>query len=478
MKKRYMFSQVNDFWFYDFHDNYGNVNENVYAFSNRSGNERAIVIYNNKYEHTSGWINHSTGKAIPTGYGDEKKIINTNLANAIGINGNKNFYYVFRDHVNNLEYIRTGSELHQNGIYVELGAFKYHLFLDFREVYDDSGDYENLKDYLNGKGVPDINHALKILKLYPIHDAMKNLFEDKILEMLKEACIISQQPEKVETNMKFIVNRFHVLLNEISHHLEDSNNLSPIIENFRKGLNALKNINYLLKNEKFRLGKKIVMDDFKKSITVSQDVNYNQNSLIYMLWLTLDYLGRIVPTDEYDKQSLELFDKFLLAEPTIEILRRLGRSDFYIGQQIDLLRILIKYYLFEIGARPIDNEEADNGKTPIVENNNLDKHERILLEKLLMDDEVKDFINANEYEGIWYYSKESLEELIDWLFTLKLLNYFGENENIFDGTTKAEDNEELKEFLEKNYLTTIKLKEISRLSEYKLKSLYWNIVNV
>jgi len=36
------------------------VDENVFAFSNRAGDERAIIIYNNAYNTTQGWIHTST----------------------------------------------------------------------------------------------------------------------------------------------------------------------------------------------------------------------------------------------------------------------------------------------------------------------------------------------------------------------------------------------------------------------------------
>lgn len=72
MKKRYMFAEVINFWFFDFIDIHGSINENVFAYTNYYGNDKAIVFYNNKYDETRGWINHSTPKIVATGYGDEK----------------------------------------------------------------------------------------------------------------------------------------------------------------------------------------------------------------------------------------------------------------------------------------------------------------------------------------------------------------------------------------------------------------------
>jgi hypothetical protein len=56
LKKRYLFSQVQDFLLYDFYSPEGYVNEDVFAFSNRSGTERALVVYHNKFATARGWI--------------------------------------------------------------------------------------------------------------------------------------------------------------------------------------------------------------------------------------------------------------------------------------------------------------------------------------------------------------------------------------------------------------------------------------
>ncbi len=43
---------------------------------------------------------------------------------------------IFRDQVTGLEYIRNNQEMCDQGLYVELDAYTYHVFLDFRQVRD------------------------------------------------------------------------------------------------------------------------------------------------------------------------------------------------------------------------------------------------------------------------------------------------------------------------------------------------------
>ncbi len=54
MKRRHLFADVKNFLLYDFFTPEGSVNENVFAYSNRAGDERALVVYNNKYESGKG----------------------------------------------------------------------------------------------------------------------------------------------------------------------------------------------------------------------------------------------------------------------------------------------------------------------------------------------------------------------------------------------------------------------------------------
>ena len=50
MKRRHLFAEVKNFLLYDFFTPEGYVNEDVFAYSNRTDDERALVIYHNKYE--------------------------------------------------------------------------------------------------------------------------------------------------------------------------------------------------------------------------------------------------------------------------------------------------------------------------------------------------------------------------------------------------------------------------------------------
>jgi len=155
LKKRYLFSDVQNFFLYDFYTADGNVNENVFAYSNRVGNERALVLYNNKYDFATGWINLSSA------YIENERLIQKSIFDGLALSANPNHFVVFKDHISGLEYLRSITDIQNEGLYFELGAFKYQVFSGFKEVlHADARPYRELANSLQGAGVLSIEEAL------------------------------------------------------------------------------------------------------------------------------------------------------------------------------------------------------------------------------------------------------------------------------------------------------------------------------
>lgn len=154
LHRRYLFADVKHFLLYDFFEPSGSVDENVFAYSNIMGStstnpgERGLIIYHNKYADTRGWIKTSTA-VIDKGSG---KLIRKSISE--GLKLPKNGYAIFKDYVTHLEYIRPNQELVEKGMYLELGAYQCHAFLDWRFV--EGEDWKALNDLLKGAGVESI----------------------------------------------------------------------------------------------------------------------------------------------------------------------------------------------------------------------------------------------------------------------------------------------------------------------------------
>ncbi|MCA2001222.1 MAG: alpha-amylase [Chloroflexi bacterium] len=155
LRRRYLFADVERFQLYDFYALDGGVDENVFAYSNRFNDERALVIYHNRFADTRGWINASAA-ALDKASG---KLVQKNLAAALGLP--REGYVIFKDYASQLEYIRSCRELWKKGLYAELGAYQCHAFMDWRFV----GDYEwkTVCDELKGRGVPSMQEEWRKL---------------------------------------------------------------------------------------------------------------------------------------------------------------------------------------------------------------------------------------------------------------------------------------------------------------------------
>ncbi len=187
LHRRRLFAGVDDFLLYDVTTSDGHVNEDVFAYSNRAGRDRALVVYNNRYAEAHGRVRMSVGYAEKRADGS-KSIVRRDLADGLGIRREDGWYTVMRDVVTGLEHIRPNRELADHGLEVRLGAYGRHVFIDLREVADGpAGQYGRLAARLGGAGVPSVEDALRELQLQPVHDAFRAMAAGDLLSRIVAA---------------------------------------------------------------------------------------------------------------------------------------------------------------------------------------------------------------------------------------------------------------------------------------------------
>ncbi len=170
LKKRYIFAESENFVLYDFWNGYGSVNENVFAYSNRSGGERSLVLYNNAYDSTSGTVKISAA-SMDKGSGQLRQ---RSLTEGLALPGEYEAIVAFRDQTRGLEFLRRGSDLRDAGLYTELQGYQYAVLLDWRDLRSTAEQpWDRLCDALNGQGVPNLAQALTRLRFQPLHAALR-----------------------------------------------------------------------------------------------------------------------------------------------------------------------------------------------------------------------------------------------------------------------------------------------------------------
>jgi glycosidase len=179
MRRRHIFSGSEQFTLYDFFSGQ-TVDENVFAYSNRSGDERGIILFHNSFASTAGWIRFSCA-VLRKDVAGGTALVQRSLGEALDFNGDGRHYYSFRDFSTGLSYLRSGRDLCDQGLYVEMGAYEYHAFLDFSEVRDDEfGTWGALCYRLNGSGVASIEEEVKQVRFASVNESLRMLLAKAI----------------------------------------------------------------------------------------------------------------------------------------------------------------------------------------------------------------------------------------------------------------------------------------------------------
>jgi glycosidase len=179
LHRRALFAEVQNFLFYDFYTNEGFVNEDVFAYSNQLGDQRALVVYHNRYGHTRGWIRQSCGYAEK--HGGQRHLRQRTLGDAFHLPHDGGMYLAFCDAVNGQEYLHRAADVREKGLEFDLGAYRCHVFVDWREIHDDgTRPWGVLCDRLAGRGVSSLHDALHALELEPVHAAFANALHNHL----------------------------------------------------------------------------------------------------------------------------------------------------------------------------------------------------------------------------------------------------------------------------------------------------------
>jgi glycosidase len=186
LRRRYLFAGVERFRLFDCVTAEGWVNEDVFAYTNAYGEERALVLYHNKFATATGRIHLSVPYALKRG--GEKVMARETLAQALGLRDDPARYTVFRDAISGLEFIRNNRALHSAGLELTLNAYEYHVFDRIEEVVDDADHpYAALHAELGGRWVASIADELEIVRLKPVTLAYQKLIDTVRLRQLLQA---------------------------------------------------------------------------------------------------------------------------------------------------------------------------------------------------------------------------------------------------------------------------------------------------
>ncbi len=410
--KRHLFSGVDQFLLYDLYRPDGRVDEDVFAYSNGRGDERALVVYHNKYADTRGWIRTSAAFAVKTGFGEEKTMVRKDLRDGLRLHDDPELWVVFKDQTTGLEHLRNSRDLCREGLFVELGAYNYRVFMDFREVRDDGAKrYARLADDLRGGGVPNIEEAARDVFLRPVLAPLKELVNAGFFQWLLENRVLDPAAPL---------------------------NPKPGDEVVEKSLRILRGLQDLPEAAEEPIEPTAMRRDFEAVLHLPLVAGRFPRPRSVKYRTAVRYLLSGLLAEKRDESSRPVSDKDgSTAAPPIEVrlawasllgwagVRSLGR------RRLDDWRLapLLMATLREMG---IDGAASEQAAVAIKALTTLQHWHRTdvapkkrplhTAEALLGDDDARQLLQVNEYQGIAYFNKEAFEKLLWWLMAVAVVD--------------------------------------------------------
>jgi glycosidase len=414
LRKRYLFAEVANFLLYDVFTTDGNVNEDVFAYSNQVGNEKALIIYNNKYATAHGWMRTSAAYSQKTGSG-ERMLVQKQLGEGLGLENDDQTYTIFTDLISGFEYVRNNRQLHEQGMLVELEAYKYCVYLNFRQVQDNEWhQYAQLTAYLNGRGVPSVDEAMKEIFLQPVHNAYRELVNAGFFRW-----VISNRQLPKGTHLKTAVETSHLsdvleeaedkfahLLSEIKRITQGTGEVSDIAAQLKSELEAIMTLPAI--NDRFPL------DHSRNYQQVIKYLNPGNNNAtpwlegdprawgVLFSWLSIHLLGKIIFTEGQEEISRSWVDEWLLNKIIAGALVDFGLDDRNAWQSVSLVKLLVSQPAWWL------QPESDQAYRLVI--------------SLFSDSEAQKYLGVNRYQDKLWYNREAFIDFVWWLNVLAVID--------------------------------------------------------
>ena len=406
LKKRWLFAESSNFLLYDFFEASGSVNEHVFAYSNRNGDERAVVVYNNRYGTANGTIDYSAAYA-DKGAGQLRQ---QRLREGLGVTGDSGVVLAWCDSLTGLEYLRRANVLAERGLTLELHAYQSYVFLNWRELRPTADQpWDKLCDQLNGRGVSNLEEALVLLELEPVHAALHALLDP---DLIRELADFAEQPpltvsadrkttrehkefiEKVWTRFETFFRAAEYAprsLTGIESSTPDTEQLGKIFRECLASVMQIPNLETAF-SKPWPLAARRVLPNQSPHDTATALWGPA------FAWCAIDSMAAVIDLRNQHRAALGLFDNLRLREPLAKAFRALGIE----GE--DAWRAASRVKALLLANTVGDQSKPSNGD-----------RRSLIPASLWSDPDVRWLTGVHDSGGRNFLVKEPFEELLWWL---------------------------------------------------------------
>ena len=379
LHRRKIFAEVENFRLYDFYNEAGHVDENVFAYSNYYKGEAALVIYNNRYGDSSGWVKQSAPYLIKEG--EEGSLRQSDLAGALQLQGSNDDFVIFRDNTSGLWFIRSLGEVRERGLRFELQAYSHQVLLDFSTV--SGAQFAALNDLLKGSGIRDLEGALDEIHLSPLLQPLRGLLNVSNLKRLSKP-----EMQGIEKNISA-----SALAESLDYLRQAGESQQGAVDLEKAGQRARQLLISLSDTERLEgiLGLSAMVTTRRAYEIFSDKLSQDpRKQYVLMIWALLSNLSG--PGNQ--PAALKLNRGIAEQKPVINLinqtLTQLGYTDLEAWKNIQAIQALIS---------DLQPNKADVGT-------------KELLQNWIDDPKVREYLDMNEYNGIQWFNKERFEDFI------------------------------------------------------------------
>ncbi|MFW5642754.1 MAG: alpha-amylase family glycosyl hydrolase, partial [Alkalispirochaeta sp.] len=393
MHRRYLFADAANFRMFDVYNSDGHVLTNVYAYSNKHGDERAFVLYNNSYESAAGWV-HTSAPYVVNAETDRQER-REQLAATFDLTPSWHHYVIFQEQRSGLWFIRSSGEIAERGLFVSLNGYESQVFLNIHEVQDNEySHYARLADHLGGSGTPDLNRSLKHLLLQPLHDAFGVVANSGTLRTLFDSLI----DDRIPVDWERLAEQYRGFLGIASQFCDQTTRIEDATELFKHTGQALGRLSQLAGHAPTEV-----------SVLIGTHMNVERDNASVFLALTL-----LLPLDVFVHgeeeltpravgfQALDQAAEWMLVEMLRPILAQIQPSGSLPNHWEQLVHVTLAHHNWWHYVA---------GESP-------DRAAMLAMEILTADSNVEDFLQIHVHNGVTWFNREAFSRFIDWLIVL------------------------------------------------------------
>jgi glycosidase len=397
LRRRHLFAGVDQFRLFDLYQHDGTVNEDVFAYSNRAGEDPVLVLYHNRYAEARGWLHTSTPVAVRQVDGD-RRMVRSSLADSLGLSADPHAFLIMADAVSGLELIRPCAELHSDGLYAELDAYQLQVFVTLREVYDDESQrYAKVCRQLSGRGVPSIEEAIAEIFLEPVRVVFRRLVSADTVRRF--GSVRGQADTVAATELLDELTAVTVDLGQAIRQVQgaagDEQELADTTRGRLQSILALPSLHELDRDNR----------QLQAAVTMVNE-GLDENPAVWgalLAWAVTLGLGAMLDPGSNDRAGAErsrtTIDEWFLGKIISSALEELEVPQATARRAVATVKLLLSSHRWFERA----------GRTGAAHR---------LLQQMLAQPEAQAILGINRYRGILWFSQESFAELAWWLLTV------------------------------------------------------------